>query len=502
MAGMQLSRVADTDRCYRAVQSRDRRFDGVFYTAVRTTGIYCRPSCPAMTPRRPNVEFYVSAAAAQLAGYRACRRCLPDATPGSPDWDVRADAAGRAVRLINDGVVERDGVPGLARRIGYTPRHLSRLLSDEVGAGPLALARARRAQTARTLLETTGLSMADIAFASGFSSVRQFNATMAEVYACTPTALRSRRHRGGIPSPGRLRTRLAVRRPFDGPQLLRFLEARAVPGIELVTDGTYSRTLTLPHGPAVVHLTPGHDAVACDLEAADLRDVGAAVERCRRLLDLDADPAAVGDVLGADPVLGATARSRPGLRVPGHVDGLEVAVRAVVGQQISVAGARTVLTRLVAAHGTPLAADAGPRPDGLSHTFPDAATLAGLDPESLPMPRSRGRALVGLCAAIAAGDIPLDRSMARTEVRRRLLELRGVGPWTADYILLRSLGDPDVFLPTDVGVRHGLAALGADPSAAEALSQAWRPWRSYALMHLWASVPPTRTAQTRPRRTV
>jgi AraC family transcriptional regulator of adaptative response / DNA-3-methyladenine glycosylase II len=259
-----------------------------------------------------------------------------------------------------------------------------------------------------------------------------------------------------------------------------------VPGIEAVADGTYSRTLTLPHGPAVVHLTPSADAVACDLEAADLRDVGAAVERCRRLLDLDADPAAVEDLLGADPVLGETVRARPGQRVAGHVDGFEVAVRAVVGQQISVAGARTILARLVAAHGTPMGADRDARPDALSHTFPDAATLAGLDPASLPMPRSRGRALLGLCAAIADGDVPLDRSVDRAEVRRRLLERPGIGPWTADYILLRALGDPDVFLPTDVGVRHGLRALGADPTSAEALSRTWRPWRSYALMHLWA----------------
>ena len=257
------SHVADAERCYRAVQGRDRRFDGVFYTAVRTTGIYCRPSCPATTPRRPNVEFFVSAAAAQLAGYRACRRCLPDATPGSPEWDVRADVAGRAMRLINDGVVERDGVSGLARRIGYTPRHLGRVLTDEVGAGPLALARARRAQTARILVETTQLPMSDIAFASGFSSVRQFNATVAEVYACTPTELRGRRRHGGTPTPGRLDIRLAVRRPFDGGRLLAFLAARAVPGLEVVAGGTYSRTLALPHGPAVVHLTPREDVVAC-----------------------------------------------------------------------------------------------------------------------------------------------------------------------------------------------------------------------------------------------
>jgi len=488
MVAMRTGPIIDDERCYRAVASRDRRFDGVFYTAVRTTGIYCRPSCPAITPRRANVEFYQSAAAAQLAGFRACRRCLPDATPGSPEWDVRADLAGRAMRLINDGVVEREGVSGLARRIGYTTRHLNRVLVEHVGAGPLALARARRAQGARVLIETTSLPLADVAFAAGFSSVRQFNQTIQEVYACAPRALRAkatqRSAHGADAASVELTIRLAVREPFDGASMLGFLAARAVPGVEVVEPGRYRRTLRLPHGPASVTLSVGSDGVLCALRLRDLRDVPAAVERCRRLLDLDADPEAVAEGLGGDPLLAPLLRARPGLRVPGHVDGTEVAVRAVLGQQVSVAGARTLAARLVQQVGEPV----HPATDGLTRLFPTAQALAALDPDQLPMPRARGRALVALCTAVADGSVVLDRSADRSEVRARLLALPGIGPWTADYIAMRALGDPDVFLPTDVGVRHALRRAGRDSAGAHRLSDAWRPWRSYALMHLWSSV--------------
>ncbi|MGH3385668.1 MAG: AlkA N-terminal domain-containing protein [Nocardioidaceae bacterium] len=479
---MNAAPILDDDRYYRAVTSRDRRFDGVFYSAVRTTGIYCRPSCPAVTPRRKNIVFYVSAAAAQGAGFRACRRCQPDATPGSPEWDVRADLAGRTMRLINDGVVEREGVPGLARRVGYTTRHLNRVLVEQVGAGPLALARARRAQTARVLIETTDLSLADVAFAAGFASVRQFNETVNEVYAATPSLLRSKAKQP-VCGPG-LSIRLAMRTPFDAGALLAFLALRAVPGVESVTDGRYRRTLRLPHGPGVVELTPTDDEVGCTLRVHDLRDVPAAVERSRRVLDLDADPHAVTAALGDDPMLAPLVRRHPGLRVPGHVDGTEIAVRAVIGQQISVEGARTIAARLVQQHGTPLAS---PSAD-LTHLFPDAETLAAIDPESLPMPRARGRALTGLCAAIATGDVRLDRSVDRETAIASMLAVPGIGPWTAGYIAMRALGDPDIFLPTDVGVRHALTRAGGDPTQAAALAESWRPWRSYALMQLWTSL--------------
>ena len=408
----------DAESCYRAVKSRDRRFDGVFYTAVRTTGIYCRPSCPARTPAYANVTFHRSAAAAQAAGYRACKRCLPDATPGSPDWDVAATAAGRAMRLIADGVVDREGVDGLARRVGYTPRHLSRILAAELGAGPLALARARRAQTARVLIETTSLTYAEIAFASGFSSIRQFNDTVREVYAATPTELRGRRG-GGRASTGSVTMRLAVRTPFAGAALLDFLAHHLVPGVEVAGPGWYARTLDLPHGPGAVRLgladepQDGQTAlVTATYELTDLRDTAAAVERTRRLLDADCDPLAVAAHFAGDPVIGPLARRQPGLRVPGQVDGDETAIRTVIGQQVSVAGARTVTGRLVAAHGRPVASLV----PGLTHLFPDAATLAAVDPESLPMPRARGRALVALAGALASG---VGRARPRSGPRRR-----------------------------------------------------------------------------------
>jgi AraC family transcriptional regulator of adaptative response / DNA-3-methyladenine glycosylase II len=490
----------DLESCYRAVKSRDRRFDGVFYTAVRTTGIYCRPSCPARTPAFHNVTFHPTAAAAQGAGYRACKRCLPDATPGSPDWDVAADVAGRAMRLIADGVVDRDGVDGLAGRIGYTPRHLSRILTQELGAGPLALARAKRAQTARVLLETTDLGAADIAFAAGFSSVRQFNETIREVYAATPTRLRGGRGKGA--PGGTLQLRLAVRTPFAGRPLLAFLATRAVPGLEVATDTTYARTLRLPHGVGTVELELtdhsdelGTAFVPATFRLADLRDLASAVERARRLVDADCDPVAIRDAFAGDPVLGARVRDLPGLRVPGHVDGDELAVRAVLGQQVTVAAARTAAARLTAEYGEPLA---DPQ-DGLTHLFPIASRLSELDPESLPMPRSRGRALIALCRALADGDLRLDRGTDRDDVRRALLEIPGVGPWTADYIALRALGDPDVFLPTDIGIRDALRLLGRDPADAADLAERWRPWRSYAQLHLWQTLSPTTTTPTRKR---
>ncbi len=488
----------DAEACYRAVSSRDRRFDGVFYTAVRTTGIYCRPSCPARTPAARNVEFHPTAAAAQTAGFRACKRCLPDATPGSPEWDVAADVAGRAMRLISDGVVDRGGVEELASRVGYTPRHLSRLLTAELGAGPLALARARRAQTARVLIETTDLSFADIAFAAGFASIRQFNDTIREVYDVSPTHLRGRR--GGHPSTGTVSMRLAVRTPYAGRALLAFLATRAIPGVEAAGDGWYARTLALPHASGTVRLDiddhdePGQTAfVTATFALEDLRDTAAGVERVRRLLDADCDPTAVDDVLGSDPLLGPLVVRRPGLRVPGHVDGNELAVRAVLGQQVTVAAARTIAARLTQELGRPVA-----RPDGtLTHLFPDVETLAALAPESLPMPRSRGRALVGLCRALADGDIVLDRGAGRDDTRRALLALPGIGPWTADYIALRALGDPDVFLPTDIGIRDALKGLGRDHADAVDLAHDWRPWRSYAQLHLWQTLSdpnPTPTA--------
>lgn len=486
-----VAELLDDEVCYRAVMSRDRRFDGVFYTAVRTTRIYCRPSCAARTPARRNVAFHPTAASAQSAGFRACKRCLPDATPGSPRWDVAADVAGRAMRLVADGVVDREGVDGLARRVGYSARHLNRVLTSELGAGPLALARARRAQTARVLIETTQLGYADVAFAAGFASVRQFNDTIREVYAATPTELRGRR--GAAEATGTVSLRIAVRTPFAGTALLRFLAHHLIPGVEVAGRGWYARTLDLPHGPGTVRLdvrdaepAAGTAFVRATFALADLRDTAAALERTRRLVDADCDPVAVDEHLLADPVLAPLVTATPGLRVPGQIDGNEVAIRAVIGQQVSVAGAGTVTGRLVAQHGRPVATDI----PGLTHLFPTAAAIAAVDPGGLPMPRARGVALVGLAGSLAEGRIALDRGPDRDAVRRQLLDLPGIGQWTADYIALRALAHPDVFLPTDVGVRNALNGLGHDAEQVVTGSEGWRPWSSYALLHLWNTLMP------------
>ncbi|WP_426573035.1 DNA-3-methyladenine glycosylase 2 family protein [Aquihabitans sp. McL0605] len=507
--------INDEESCYRAVKSKDRRFDGWFFVGVTSTGIFCRPSCPATTPRRANVRFYPTAAAAQGAGFRACRRCRPDTAPGSPEWNVRGDLASRAMRLIDDGLLDREGVAGVARRMAVSERHLHRVLVQELGAPPLALARSRRAQTARILIETTALPFTEIAFAAGFSSIRQFNDTVREFFGASPTVLRadrttsikrSRSATGGVPvvlepagtapGPTPVSLRLATRSPFAGSEVVGFLALRAIPGVETVDpDGTYHRVLRLPSGPAVVALRGAPDHVEARLVLSDLRDLGPAVARCRRLLDLDADPEAVDDALSADPVLRPLVAATPGRRSPGAADGTELLVRAVIGQQVSVAGARTVAGRVAAALGEPLPsslrATAGV-PESLTLAFPDATAIAAADPTTFSMPRARGLALTTACALVADGCVALDPGSDREDVERRLLAVKGIGPWTTSYIAMRALSDPDVFLPTDLGVLRGLANLGgpADPKGAALLAEPWRPWRSYALHHLWGAAGP------------
>ncbi|HTQ67562.1 MAG TPA: AlkA N-terminal domain-containing protein [Solirubrobacteraceae bacterium] len=473
--------------CYAAIERKDGRFDGWFVTAVTSTGIYCRPSCPARTPHRRNVRFYATAAAAQGAGFRACKRCRPDASPGSPEWDLRDDLVSRAMRLVSDGVVDREGVAGLARRLGYSERHLNRCLTEAVGAGPLALARASRAQTARVLLERTDLAVAEIALTAGFSSVRQFNSSMREVFAMTPTELRARRHERSCAAGSGLTVRLPARAPFDGEALIAFLGLRAVPGIEEVVEGAYRRSLRLPRGFGVVELAVREDHVRARLWLEDMRDFAAAVSRCRRLLDLDSDPVAVRERLAGEPVVGELVMAAPGRRVAGSVDACETAVRALLGQQVSIGAARRLAQRLVAGHGEPLAEPVG----AVTHMFPSAAALARVDPATLPMPLARGRALVGLARAIESRELVLDGGADRAEVGRALLAMPGIGPWTAGYVAMRELRDPDAFLPGDAGLRRSLISLGCDgsPRSAERLAERWRPYRAYALAHLWSAAP-------------
>ncbi|MGB3911398.1 MAG: AlkA N-terminal domain-containing protein [Pseudolysinimonas sp.] len=456
---------------YGALASKDSRFDGQFIAGVHSTGIYCRPSCPAMTPKPGNVSFYRTAAAAHEAGLRACKRCQPDAVPGSPEWNLRDDLASRAMRLVHDGVVEREGVSGLASRLGYTPRHVTRVLTAELGAGPLALARAHRAQTARSLLAATDLPVTDIAYAAGFGSLRQFNDTIAEVYRATPSELRALARRGA-PQPrdaGTITLRLPARAPFDGPGLFRFFADHGIRGFEEGDDTRYARPLRLPGGRAQIDVTPDPTGVVLQARLAALADLPALTARVRRMFDLDADSVAIDAHLARDPDLAPLVAAVPGIRIPGSASGEEALFRTLVGQQISVAAARTVLGRLVDHFGD----------------FPTAAQLAEHGGEVLRGPRTRVDAIIGIAEVIAAGDLPLDPATPVVELRARLLALPGVGPWTAEYLAMRALGHPDAFPATDLVLAQSAAALAIDPSP----RPSWAPWRSYAALHLWRNRP-------------
>ncbi|MFJ9906383.1 bifunctional transcriptional activator/DNA repair enzyme AdaA [Streptomyces sp. NPDC101152] len=455
----------DEDTRYEAVRSRDGRFDGEFFFAVETTGIYCRPSCPAVTPKRRNVRFFATAAAAQGSGFRACRRCRPDAVPGSAEWNARADVVARAMRLIGDGVVDREGVAGLAARLGYSARQVQRQLTAELGAGPVALARAQRAHTARVLVQTTDLPITEIAFASGFASVRQFNDTMREVYAATPSELRATapRQRGRHPAGG-VPLRLAYRGPYQAGDVLDLLADEAVPGVEEITGTrgrrTYRRTLRLPHGTGIVAVDERPRAAAsasgarpggwldARLQLTDPRDLTTAVGRLRRLFDLDADPYAVDERLGEDERLAPLVAARPGLRSPGAADAEEMAVRALVGPKDA--------AELVRRYGKALDSPSG----SLTHLFPEPAVLAEAEPHG---------SLGALAAALADGTLRLDPGADRDDAEAALFALPGMDTATIAVIRTRALGDPDVAPP-------GLS-----------VPDSRRPWRSYALRHLHAA---------------
>ena len=465
----------DHRQCYEALRSRDRRFDGRFWVGVRTTGIYCRPVCPSRTPLSRNVDFFAHPAAAEAAGLRPCRRCRPEAAPGSSGWKGGAGVVDRALRLIDEGALDDGGdVASLARRLHVGDRHLRRLFAEHLGTTPDAVARSRRAHLARRLLTDTDLRVADIAFAAGFGSVRQCNDVLRATFQATPTQLRADlRPRPGPPGDevgaGALSLRLAVRPPFDGDALLDWFAARAVDGLEVVADGAYGRHVAVGERTGSISIRPVSDAVVLGVDLPPDTHLGALVGGARRLFDLAADPTAVDEHLGADPLLAPLVAARPGIRVPGCWSGFEAGVRAVIGQQVSVAAARTVLGRIVAAHG----------PGG---AFPGPEHLVDAPLEQLGIIGQRADTIRRLSGHVLADEVVLDGSVRHDDLVASLVALRGIGPWSAEYVALR-LGEPDAFPAGDLHLRRMLGATN-DRTALER-AEPWRPWRAYAAMHLW-----------------
>jgi AraC family transcriptional regulator of adaptative response / DNA-3-methyladenine glycosylase II len=469
----------------RARRSRDPRFDGRFFVGVTSTGVYCRPVCPAPSPRETHVRYFPTAAAAGEAGFRPCLRCRPEAAPGTPAWIGTSAVVRRALALVHEGALDGASVDALAARLGIGPRHLHRLFVAHVGAPPLAVAQTRRLHFAKRLIDETDLTMTEIAFASGFGSLRRFNDTFRKTYDRAPTALRRLRRTDALPPRGETSLRLAFRPPYDFARLLEFLAARAIPGIERVDATGYARTLALPSGPAVVRVgqAPRGHALVLRVTGAPASALLQLTGEARRVFDLAADPALIAAALGPDPLLGPLVRRRPGLRIPGAWDPFECAVRAVLGQQVSVEAGRTLARRLVARAGTEL-----PRPtEGLTHLFPSPAALAGASLTGLGLTSARARALEALARAVADGR--LDLRGPADEVTAGLVALPGIGDWTAQYVALRALGEPDAFPAGDLVLRHRAAGGGA-PLTARALAaraEGWRPWRGYAVLHLWGA---------------
>src|SRR5712672_2793070 len=466
--------VLDEDTCYRAARSRDARFDGRFFTAVKTTGIYCRPICPARTPLRKNVQFFACAAAAEEAGFRPCRRCRPDAAPGTPAWVGPSAVVSRAVRLIERGALDEASVDELAGRVGVGGRQLRRLFAEHLGTSPLLVARSRRSHFARLLLDATAWPMTRVAQEAGFRSLRQFNDVMLAVFHRTPSELR---RRGGADGPD-ITLRLAYRPPYDWPALVAFLGARAIPGLEAVDGGRYRRAVE--NGRLEVRPDRGN-ALALTLtpfrrERGELLEIAG---RVRRMFDLDADPLQIAATLAADPLLGPSVRARPGLRIPGAWDPFEACVRAILGQQVSVRAATTFAGRLVEAFGAPSPAPA----DGITHLFPTPQRLGSAALEKIGLTRARAESI--RCVARSA-QVLRQRPESLEDLVDRLGTLPGVGPWTAHYLAMRAFGEVDAFPSGDLVLRK--AAREPSAAALEERSASWRPWRAYAAIHLWSSV--------------
>jgi AraC family transcriptional regulator of adaptative response / DNA-3-methyladenine glycosylase II len=475
------------DACYRAVSTRDARFDGRLFIGVKTTGIYCRPICPARTPKRENVVFFASAAAAQDAGFRPCLRCRPETSPDTALWRGTANSVTRALALIEGGALDAGSVEALAERLGLGERQLRRLFQQHLGASPLAVATTRRVHLAKQLIHETQLGMAEIALAAGFGSVRRFNETFQQLFGRPPSTLR--RQRATVAPAERVSVRLTYRPPYDWDAMLSFLGARAIPGVEAVTPRRYARTIAVggEHGTLMVEPS-ARNQVAVTIELRQLRALPAIIARVRRVFDLAADPAAIAEDLGRDPVLAPLVGMRPGLRVPGAWDGFELAIRAILGQQITVSAATKLAGKLVSRRGDPL--PEALRRDGLTHVFPAPAALAATDLASLGMPRARAAALSALAAAVVADPQIFGARRSLDAAIAQLRSLAGIGEWTAQYIAMRELREPDAFPTADIGLLRAMTdASGRRPSPAELLARAerWRPWRAYAALHLWAA---------------
>lgn len=485
----------DHDLCYRALRTRDPRFDGRFFTGVHSTGIYCRPICPARTPKQKNVDFYACASAAEDAGFRPCRRCRPEAAPGTPAWLGTSTTVTRAMRLISEGALDGGGeVDVLADRLGVSARHLRRLFDEHLGASPVAIAQARRVHFAKTMLDSTEIPITDIAYSSGFSSIRRFNAAFAKTFDRSPREVRERGAKtGGKTGPRSLELRLSYRKPYDFDALLAFLAVRAIPGVEHIDAGRYRRTASVDSEQGVIEVR--HDQSQCQLvlqiPSSLSRHALWVAERVRRLFDLTADSRVIEEQLSSDPMLREVVKRFSGTRVPGAWDPFEISVRAILGQQVSVKGATTLSGRLAKAYGEPL--DSGQEECSLLHPGPEKLVRARA--ERVGLTRARAAALRSISSAVLKQRVHFDSACALDEMVENLLEVQGVGPWTAQYIAMRACSEPDAFPSGDLILRrvaeHLDSSLDTEPKLIDR-SNAWRPWRAYAAMMLWrAYVPKT-----------
>ena len=485
----------DHDACYRAIATRDARFDGRLFTGVKTTGIYCRPICPARTPKRENVVFYPSAAAAQSAGFRPCLRCRPETAPDLAAWRGTSNTIARALTLIEGGALDEGDVDALATRLGVGERHLRRLFDQHLGASPVAVAQTRRVLLAKQLIHETTLPMTQIAMAAGFGSIRRFNETFGKLFGRAPSTLR--RTAAATSAAGGVTILLRYKPPYDWTSMLDFLQLRAVTGMETVAGNTYTRSLSIGGVQGIVSVRPASgNCLRATIDMPRLTALPAVIARIRRVFDLAADPQLIGAHLAEDPVMAALIAERPGLRVPGGWDGFELAVRAVLGQQITVRAAIQLATRLVARYGEPLTIQSA-RHAGITHVFPCAEVLANADLSSLGMPRARATALSSLAAAVVADPGIFSAKRSLDEAISQLRRLGGVGEWTAQYIAMRELREPDAFPAADIGLMRAMAdATGQRPEPRQLLQRAeqWRPWRAYAAQHLWASYVPATPA--------